>query len=84
MKNHFYVVPSRGEQETSLGVVTDMLKVLSVDVYVLLDLGATLLFFTPLVTKLFYIFPDIFDEPFIVSTAVGSRLLQKGCIKIVL
>ena len=48
-KNHFYALHSRGEQETSLDIVTSMLKVFSLDVYALLDPGATLTFVTPLV-----------------------------------
>ena len=41
-KNRFYVVRSRGKQKTSPDVVTGMLKVFSLDVYVVLDPGATL------------------------------------------
>ena len=40
--NLLYALLSRGEQQTSPDVVTGMLKVLSIDVYVLLDLVATL------------------------------------------
>ena len=40
--NRFYAIRSRGEQETSLDVVTGMLKVFSLDVYSLHDPGATL------------------------------------------
>ena len=49
--NHLYALCSRGEQETSPDVVTDMLKVFSIDVYVLLDPDATLSFVPPLVAK---------------------------------
>ena len=41
-KNRFYFVRSRGKQKTSPDVVTGMLKVFSLDVYVVLDPGATL------------------------------------------
>ena len=63
-----------------------MLKAFSIDVYALLDLGATLLFFSPLVAKNFDIFPNTLHGTFIMSTPVGesSRFLQKGCIKIFL
>ena len=83
-KNRFYALRSSGEQEPSPKVVTGMLKVFSIDVYVLLDPCATLLFVTPLVAKKYYILFDIFHEPFIVSTLVVSRLLQKFSIEIVL
>ena len=59
-KNRFYALYSRGDQETFPDVVTGMLRVFSIDVYSLLDPGATLLFFTSLVAKIFDILPDIF------------------------
>ena len=58
-------------------VVNGMLKVFSIDAYVLLDLGATLSFFTPVVAKKFDILPDIFHEPFLVSTPVGESVVAK-------
>ena len=70
-KNRFDALPSRGEQETSLDVVTGMLKVFYIDLYALLDPGATLSFVTPLVAKKFDSLPDILCEPFIVSTPMG-------------
>ena len=70
-KNFFYALRSRGEQENSPDVVTGMLKVLSLDVYALLDPDATLSFVTPLVAKKFDILPDALHEPFVVSTLVG-------------
>ena len=39
----------RGEQKSSLDVMNGILQVFSVNVYVLLDPGATLSFVTPLV-----------------------------------
>ena len=54
-----------------------MLKVFSIDVYVLLDPGATLSVVTPLVTKKFDILPDILHEPFIVSTPMGESVIAK-------
>ena len=41
-KNRFSALCSRGEQETSPNMVTGMLKVFFIDVYALLDPGATL------------------------------------------
>ena len=40
-KNLFYVLRCRGEQEESSYVVSGMLQVFSINVYTLLDLGAT-------------------------------------------
>ena len=56
---NFYALRSRGEQYTSPYVVIDMLNVLSIDVYVLLNPGAILSFVTPLVAKKFDILLDI-------------------------
>ena len=67
----FFVLRSRGEQETSPNVLTGMLKVYSIDIYSLLNTGYTLSFFTPLVAKKFYILLDILNGPFMVSTPVG-------------
>ena len=46
-KNHFYSLYFMGEQGGSLNLVTVMLQVFSIDVYTLLDPGATLSFVTP-------------------------------------
>ncbi|XP_069143340.1 uncharacterized protein [Solanum lycopersicum] len=75
-KNRFYALRSRSDQDTSPDVVTGTLKVLSIDVYVLLDPGATLSFVTPVVSKRFDILPDILNESFIVSTPVGMDWLH--------
>ena len=40
-KNCFYVLFARGEQETSPDVVTCMFKVFSINIYSLLDPGAS-------------------------------------------
>ena len=49
--NHVYALYSRGTQETSPNVVISMLKVLSLNVYDLLDSDATLSFVSPLIAK---------------------------------
>ena len=69
--NRFYALRSRGEQETSPGVVTGLLKVFYIDAYALLDPGDTLSFVTPLVAKKFDMLLDTLHEHFIVSTLVG-------------
>ena len=66
-----------GEQEISPYKVTGMLKVFSIDVYAVVDPDVTLLFVTPLLAKKFDILPDIFLEPFIVSTPVGESVVAK-------
>ena len=57
--------------------MTGMLKVFSLNLYALLDPGATLSFVTPLVAKKFDISPDILHEPFTVSTPVGESIVAK-------
>ncbi len=76
-KNHFYALRFRSEQESSPNVVTNMLKVFSIDVYTLLDLYAILYFVTPLVFKKFDILPNILHEPFILSNPVGESVFSK-------
>ena len=65
-------------------MVTSILKVFSIDVYDLLDPGATLSFVIPLVSKKFYIQLDILHESFIVSIRVVESIVEKGCIEIIL
>ena len=61
-------------------MVTGMLKVFSIDVYVLLDPGATLSFVTPLIAKKFDTLPDNLSELFIVSNPVGESVVAKRSI----
>ena len=74
-KNIFYALRSRGEQQSSPNVVTGMLQVFWIDVYALDDPGDTLSFVTPLIARKFNIFPDILNEPFIVTTSVGESVV---------
>ena len=83
-KNRFYAFCSRGEQETSRDVVNGMLKIFTLDVYALLDPGATLSFVTPLAAKKFDVLPDILHDPFFYLLRWESRLLLKESIEIVL
>ena len=57
--------------------MTGMLKVFSINLYALLDPGATLLFGTRLVEKKFDTLPDIVHEPLIESTPMGESLVAK-------
>ena len=76
-KNHVYTLHSKGEQESSPDVVTGMLNVFSIYVYALLYPCTTLYFVTSLVAKKFVIFPDILNEPFMVSTPIGESVVAK-------
>ena len=76
-KNRFYSIRSTGEEVTSFDVVIDMLQFFSLNVYTLLDLGATLSFVTPLIDRIFDILPDILNETFMVTTPVGDSMVAK-------
>ncbi|WMV42219.1 hypothetical protein MTR67_035604 [Solanum verrucosum] len=76
-RNRFYALQSKGDEESSLDVVTSMLKVFQLDVYALLDLGATLSFVTPYVAMRFDVPSEVLLEPFSVSTPVGDSVAVK-------
>ncbi|XP_049360778.1 uncharacterized protein LOC125825494 [Solanum verrucosum] len=76
-QNRFYALQSRGDQESSPNVVTGMLKVFLIDVYVLLDPGATLSFVTPFVAMQFDMLPEVLLQPFMVSTPVGDSVANR-------
>ena len=75
--NCFYSLRLRGEQESSPDVVTCILQVFSIDVYGLIDLGATLSFVTPLIARKFEILSGILNEPFLITTMVGESVVVK-------
>ena len=54
-----------------------MLQVFFIDIYVLHDSGDTLYFFTLLVSRNFYIFPNILNEPFMVPKPVCESVVVK-------
>ena len=56
-KNRFYDLRTRDDQEASHDVVTDMLQIIAIDVYALLDPGATLSFVTSFVDKSLILYP---------------------------
>ena len=62
LKNLFYAFHSRGEQESSPDVVSGMFQVFSIDVYDLIEPGATLSFVTLLIASKFDILPDVLNE----------------------
>ena len=75
-KNRFYALRSRGEQESSPDVLTSMLLVFSIDVYALLYPGAKFCFITPLISWNFDVFPNILNEPFMITTAVDELVVS--------
>lgn len=58
-------------------MVTGMLQDFSIDVYILLDPGSTLSFVTNFIAIKFDIFPDLSNEPFMVTTLVGKSVVAK-------
>jgi len=54
-----------------------MLKVFQIDVYALLDLGATLSLLTPYVAMRFDTIPDVLLDHFYVCTPVGDSIVAK-------
>ena len=54
-----------------------MLQVFSFNVYSLHDPGDTLSVVAPLVTKIFDILPDVFIEPFSITTDVGDFVVAR-------
>ena len=73
-RNRFYALCSTREQEESPNVVIGMLLVFSIDVYALLDSGATISFVTSLVAKMIDVLAYILIEPFSATTLVGDSL----------
>ena len=59
-------------------------RIFSIDVYALLEPGATLFFISPLIARKFDNLPDILNEPFMVTTPVGESVVAKRDIENVL
>ena len=57
--------------------MTGFFKVFSIDVYSLLDPGATLPFLIPLLAKQFDVLPNDLIEPLSVTTPVGDYVVTK-------
>ena len=68
-------ITSRQEQEHSPDVFTGMIKVFDIDVYALLDPGASLSFMNPYVANIFDVLLEKLFEPFCVSIHVGESIL---------
>ena len=80
-KNRFYSLCSRVEQDSSPDVVTGMLHVFYIDIYDLLDSGATISFVTPYIARKFDIFPNILNETFMLTILVGESVVAKGAYR---
>ena len=61
-KNRFYALRCKGEQESSPDVVTGMLQVFCIDIYSLLELGAT--HFFPHIIQVGFLLGDLVTLPF--------------------
>ncbi|KAG5590983.1 hypothetical protein H5410_041497 [Solanum commersonii] len=69
-ENYLYAMASRKEKLSD--VVTSMFKVFSMDVYALLDLGASLCFVTLYVVIRLSTFPEQLLKPLSVSKLIGE------------
>lgn len=76
-QNMIYAIKTLHDHEGSLDIVIAMLKVFHLEVYVLLDLGATFSFMTLYVPMKFDIDPKILLEPFSISTLIGDSINAK-------
>ena len=54
-------------------MVTGMVQVFSTSVYALLDPGSTLSFVTPLLALTFEIFPEVLNDPIVVTTPLAEK-----------
>ena len=72
-----YALRACQDQEGSPDVVTSTLRVFVLDVYALLDSGATLFFVTPYIAVQFNVSPETLSEPFSVSTPVGDPIIAR-------
>ncbi|KAH0637947.1 hypothetical protein KY290_036496 [Solanum tuberosum] len=76
-QNRLYAPQARQDQEDFPDVVTGTLRVFDLDVYALLDPGATLSFVTPYIAVQFSVSPETLSEPFSVSTPVGDLVIAR-------
>ncbi|KAH0636085.1 hypothetical protein KY290_036497 [Solanum tuberosum] len=76
-QNRLYALQASQDQENSPDVVTGTLRVFDLDIYALLDPGATLSFVTPYIAVQFSVSPETLSEPFSVSTPVGDPVIAR-------
>lgn len=65
------------DQEGCPDVFTDMLRVLHLNVYALLDPRATFCFVTPYIEIQFNVNPETLSKPFILSTTIGDPFIVR-------
>ncbi|KAH0649063.1 hypothetical protein KY285_034311 [Solanum tuberosum] len=77
MDNRFYALHSRQGVNETPDVVTGMLQIFDLDVYTLIDSGATLSFVTPLVARKFHVGSELLHESYEVSTPIGVSIVAR-------
>ncbi|MCQ8082150.1 hypothetical protein NP492_23805, partial [Salmonella enterica] len=80
-QNRPYALQACQDHKDSPDVVTGTLRVFDLDVYALLDPGATLSFVTPYIAVQFSVSPETLSEPFSVSTPVGDPVIARRVYK---
>ena len=76
-----YAFQARQDQEGSSDVVTRMSRVFDLDIYALLDSGATLSFVTPYLLLQFNVSGKTLSKPFSVSTPIGDKVIARRVYK---
>ena len=75
--NRFYALHGRQGVNETPDVVTGMLQIFDLDVYTLIDPGATLSFVTPLVARKFHVESELLHESYEVSTPIGVSIVAR-------
>ncbi|KAH0672805.1 hypothetical protein KY290_025037 [Solanum tuberosum] len=75
--NRFYALHGRQGVNETPHVVTGMLQIFDLDVYTLIDPGATLSFVTPLVASKFHVESEFLHESYEVSTPIGVSIVAR-------
>ena len=75
--NRLYALQAHQDHEDSPDIVTGTLRVFYLDVYTLLDPGATISFVTPYIVVNFGVSPKTLSEPFSVSTLVNDPVIAR-------
>ncbi|XP_015068820.1 uncharacterized protein LOC107013423 [Solanum pennellii] len=76
-QNRLYAIQAHQDQEGSPNVVTGALQVFDLDVYELLDLGASLSFVTPYIAVQLSVSHETLSEPFSVSNLVDGPVIAR-------
>ncbi|KAK4726764.1 hypothetical protein R3W88_031681 [Solanum pinnatisectum] len=76
-QNRLYALEAHHDQEDSPDVFTGMLRAFDLDIYGLLDPGATLSFVTPYIMVKFDVNLETLSKPFSVSALVGDLVIVR-------